>query len=228
VQTRKQVRVFQGHTASPRCVAFSPDGKFADSSGDDRSLRVWDVAGGAELPAPSGHADAVTSVVWSGDGRHVLSGSRDGTLRWWNVASRKQVFHLEGHAGPVLSVALAPDGKTALSGGNDRTVRLWSVESGKELHCFQGHAQAVVQVQFHTGGREFYSSGSQHQSSESPWHVWDLTDRKETGSMTAGPEYRFGCAIFSTDGRHVLAGGPGGFLRVWNMPAHPAPASRAP
>ena len=35
--------------------------------------------------------------------------------------------------------------------------------------------------------------------------------------MTAGPDYRFGCAAFSPDGRHVLVGGPGGFLRLWSL-----------
>jgi hypothetical protein len=217
LQTRKQVRVFQGHTDSVRCVAFAPDGKHAVSGGDDRSVRLWDVHGGAEMPALNGHAAAVTSVAWSRDGRHVLSGSHDGSVRWWDWPSQKQLLRLEGHAGPVLSVALSPDGKTTLSGGNDKTIRLWSLASGQELHCFKGHAQAVIQVQFDpAGGRAFYSSGSQHQSSEGTWRRWDLADRKEIGSMSAGPEHRFGCAAFSPDGRHVLVGGPGGFLRMWS------------
>lgn len=83
----------------------------------------------------------------------------------------------------------------------------------KEVHCFKGHATAVIQVQVRDG--EFFSSGSQHQAAEEVWRHWDLTARKEFGSMTAGPDYRFGCAAFSPDGRHVLVGGPGGFLRLW-------------
>jgi WD40 repeat protein len=216
LRTKKEVRVLKGHTAPVQCVAFSPDGKQAVSGGEDRSLRIWDLAGGEELTALAGHTGPVTAVVWSKDGQHVLSSSRDGSVRWWSLSAQQPVYTLEGHAGPVLCVALAPDGKTALSGGNDKTIHLWSLTDGKELHWFKGHANAVVHVQFHPGGRGFFSSSSQHKNAEATWRRWDLVDRKEIGSMTAGEEFRFGCAAFSPDGRRILAGGPGGFLRLWD------------
>jgi mono/diheme cytochrome c family protein len=213
---RVQVRAFKGHTDNIRCVAFSPNGNWAVSGGDDRTLRIWDVKAGEEKTALVGHSDAVTGVAWARDGQKILSGSRDGTLRWWDWTRDKELFRLEGHAGPILCIALAPDGKTALSGGNDKTVRLWSLPERKELHCFKEHMNAVVHVQF-VGDREFVSSSSQHQSSaEQTWRRWDIVDRKEVGSRTPAAEVRFGCAVFSPDGRHILAGGPGGFLRLWN------------
>ncbi len=216
LEKRTPMRVFKGHTDSVRCVAFSPNGKWAVSGGDDRTLRIWDLASGAEKFTLDGHAGPITGVAWSSDGQRILSGSRDGSARWWDWKAQKQLALLEGHAGAVLSIAVADDGKTALTGGNDRSVRLWNLAPAKELHAFTGHANAVVQVQFHANQREFLSSSSQHQGVENTWRRWDLADRSEIGSRTAGPDYRFGCTAFSPDGRHVLVGGPGGFLRLWS------------
>jgi len=217
LRSMKETRAFKGHTASVRCVAFSPDGKRAVSGGDDRALRIWDIATGDEQATLIGHSQPVTAVAWSANGRHILSASRDGTVRWWDAASEKPIRTFEGHIGPVLCIALSPDGKTAISGGNDKTIRHWSLTDGEDLFCFRGHENAVVSVRFHPDGREVVSSSSQHkQSGEQTWRRWDVIDRKQLRAWTAGEEYRFGCAAFSPDGRYVLVGGPGGFLRLWS------------
>ena len=215
LRTGNEVRVFKGHTDIIRTLAFSPDGKKAVSGGDDRSLRIWDIGSGKEIAALVGHTDAVTNVVWTKHG--VLSGSRDATVRFWNAAQKKQIARLEGHAGAVHSVALSPDGTTAVSGGNDKTVRLWNLATGKELHSFKGHENAVIQVDFAADGRVVNSSSGQHLNTERTWRRWDLVKRLERGSRFLGPDYRFGCAAFSPDGRYIIVGGPNGFvqLRSW-------------
>src|SRR5262249_2870895 len=209
------VRTFdKAHTDAVRCLAFSSDGKRAASGGDDRTVRVWNVAKGVETNALAGHTEAVTAVVFSKAGDKVLSSSLDGTVRWWNVKDQKQLARLEGHAGQVFCVALSPDGKWALSGGNDKTVRLWSLPKKTELHCFKGHQNAVVSVQFLANGRELLSASSQHRTVENSFRRWHALDHRELGAMKASADDTFNCAAFSPDGRRVLVGGPAGFLKL--------------
>src|SRR5207248_11767243 len=88
-----EVRCFRGHSDCVVSVAIAPDGRFGASSSWDRTIRIWDLAGGREVRRLTGHAHRVSSAAFSPDGRQLISGSWDGTARLWDLetgAEREQ------------------------------------------------------------------------------------------------------------------------------------------
>ena len=71
----QELRCFEGHTDCVMSVCFSPDGRYALSGSNDKTLRLWEVASGKELRRFEGHTTDVNSVCFSPDGRYALSGS---------------------------------------------------------------------------------------------------------------------------------------------------------
>jgi len=67
-------------------VAFSPDGNRAVSGGEDKTVRLWDLATGVEVRRFKGHSQGVTAVAFAPDGRFVVSGSADRTVRLWPLS----------------------------------------------------------------------------------------------------------------------------------------------
>jgi WD40 repeat protein len=76
---------FKAHDRYIRDLAFSPDSSRLATGSEDRTIKMWSVAGGKELRTYSGHTDTVRSVVFSPDGKWLASGSYDQTVRLWDV-----------------------------------------------------------------------------------------------------------------------------------------------
>ncbi len=106
-----------GHAGGARCVTFSPDDLTLASSGDDGSVRLWDVGasgfrtGGSQryIDRPDTR-DAVRWVAFSPDGRTLAATSRGGEI---NLRSLSPGYHrrVPIAAESIRSMALSPDGR---------------------------------------------------------------------------------------------------------------------
>ncbi len=107
-----------GHTKAVRALAYAPDGRLV-SGGEDRTVRVWDVAGGGEpvvlKPRSVVYAVAADAHVVANAGRAVGSGVRQVLVYLWQIADGKLCGTYEWPMGAdplsLWSVSLSADGK---------------------------------------------------------------------------------------------------------------------
>jgi len=118
-------------TETWRC-AFSPDGSWAVTSGDDGTLTVYDSESGEKRATLNGHTDTVGVCAISPDGTFIVSGSADHTVRIWDAETFRQRHLLEGHFDAVWGCAVSPDTQVVASASWDGSLRVWSAESGRE------------------------------------------------------------------------------------------------
>jgi WD40 repeat protein len=118
--------VLSGHTSWVLPTAFSPDGDLLASGSHDATIRLWDVASGAELDILTEHSLEVRSLDFSPDGALLASGAEDETVLLWDVASREVRATLEpGSSGAW--VEFSPDGTLLVSGLGNGLAKLWYV-----------------------------------------------------------------------------------------------------
>ena len=115
---------FSGHDGRINALTFSPDSRRLASCGSDRTVRLWQIDGGA-CQVLRGHTDEVFAVAFHPDGTRLASAGRDRAVWLWDLARGEEVARLPGHTSYVWSLAFSPDGTTLASGSGDRTVRLW-------------------------------------------------------------------------------------------------------
>lgn len=95
-------------------VAISPSGDYVAAGSLDKSVRVWEVRGGAliaRLDGIDGHKDSVYSVAFGPDGETLVSGSLDKTIKMWQ---------------------LSPDNRGGMMGGG-------MIRGGRLVRTFEGH-----------------------------------------------------------------------------------------
>lgn len=120
--------ILSDHTGAVLAVAFSPGGRVVATGGDDRTIKLWEVATGELLQTLSGHSWAVAALSFTAEGQILVSGSWDGTVKLWAITelgADPVPLTLTGHTDSVNAIAISPDGQTIVSASRDETLRIW-------------------------------------------------------------------------------------------------------
>jgi len=121
---RLKVRMYH-YTTRVNVVAWSPNGIYLASGGNDHAIHVWDITNERLVGAYRYHLQSVTTLSWAPDSRRIVSGGFSEYINIWDAITGWHITSYYAHAGMAMALAWSPNGQAILSGGSDRRVCVW-------------------------------------------------------------------------------------------------------
>lgn len=190
-----------GHDDTLRALAFADDGAHLVSGGEDKTIRVWEVATRSLVVPPIPAAAAVHSLAVAPHGSQFAAGLEDGSVLRFMGLQAKPIEPLTGHRGAVYALAFDDDAARLASASFDKTIRVWDTVDGHAMATLVGHEQPVRCVQF-VPGSTVLASGS----ADGSVRLWDAARNRATVTFRASGDSYLAAVDISHDGSRIVIG----------------------
>lgn len=160
-----------GHSSGLGSLAFSSDGTLLASTGEDRTIRLWNVGSGQQKQVWQGGSSSMKGLDFSPDGHLLASIEQDSTIALWDVSAGQVVRRIDDTGLSACGVEFSPDGTLLASGHEGGMVRLWEVESGKLVRELGGLEALSCPVAFSPDGSRIAAGGGEKDIRVMVWEV---------------------------------------------------------
>jgi len=198
---------FKSHQGIVYGVCFSADGQRLATTGDDGTVRIWNLFG-QQLAEWNTHQGIVYDVSFSPDGQLLATAGQDSIAKLWNL-SGQQIAQFYGHRGSLWSASFSPDGQLLATAGRDGIARLWNL-LGQQIAQLNGHSLGVWSASFSPDGQRLATAGV-----DGTARLWNLAGQQF--AQCDGHQGEVWSVSFSPDGQRIATAGADGTARLWNL-----------
>lgn len=214
-QSEQYIMKQQGHSTEMNCVAYSPDGQYIVTGGEDAKVKVWNVSNGFCFVTFSEHTGAVTALEFSLSKKFLVSASLDGTVRAYDLI-RYRNFRTFTSPRPVQFSCLALDhsGELVVAGGRDIfEIYLWSVKLGRLLEVLSGHEGPVSSLAFAPIATSSTLVSGSWDDTIRIWNCLESSGDHETIEIQSNVT----AVAFKPDGEEVAVASLSGNIQIFNV-----------
>lgn len=225
------LRELKGQHRGPiTALAFSPDGNFCATGGEDREIRIWEVATGEQRYLLPAHRGAITALNFtpsrpdSMEVQLVSAGKGNNALCLWTLGTTGARLDktIARRSDDVPDLGVSRDGLRALF-DQGRTLRILSLPTGllepqSVLQNASAASNFTTFALFSPDGQLIVTAGA----AEGRVQLWRAPTRgrraSEVRQLEGDGRISPTCAAFSPDGRFVVVGTRDQTVLIWPVP----------
>ncbi len=203
--------LLSGHHGRVKSVAFSANGEYLVSAGQDDFLLITDARTQTELRKLPVGDKGVAALVFSPDGSRLAVSGEDRMTRVWDSSTWEIVQEFSATLSDLSHcLAFSPDGGLLAYGTPRDEAVVRELATGKEV-VLRGHRDAVRSVAFSPDGK-FVVTGSRDGSVK----LWDARSFVELRTLRGHTSFVQSIA-FSPDGSLMASASRDYTVRIWDI-----------
>lgn len=154
--------ILKGHATTIWNAEISADGKYAVSTGFNKTFLLWDMQESTINTKMRAHEDIVLAASISKNNKLIASGSNDKTVKIWDLEKKEVITTLHGPTADVYDLAFNPDASLVAVASAEKSIRIYKMDEESLLHVLKGHRDVVRKVDFSPNGRYLVSASEDH------------------------------------------------------------------
>ncbi len=198
------------HRGAISGLAYSDDGRWIVTAGEDATLKVWDATYHSLVRTLELDDGPATALALSG--ARALTGHANGKVVLWDLERAQKIATLQRNEAGIWAVAFTGDANHIAAASHDWKVTLWDAQQpSAPLHVLEGHENSVQSLAY-APDRRLLASGS----ADKTVRLWNL-DTLTLQRRYRGPRDAVTAVAFSHNGRLLAGGALDGRIHVWSV-----------
>lgn len=203
----------RGHASAVNALAFSRDGNFLISGGNDYRVIVWKLSeDGAyfalDTTITNAHTSPITDVLMGPGMRMIYTAGADGKVMIYDRIKRKA--RMIDNKSPITNIALSTDRRFIFCTDESTLMKQYDA-FGKIIRTFEGHSDYVNAVVYTINNKYVITGGS-----DKTIIVWNPLTGKEVRRLE-GHEWKVTSLSVSPDSKYLLSGSSDGSAKLWDI-----------
>lgn len=154
-------KVNNAHKSEILCATYLPKFNWVATSGNDRTIRFWNVLDGYK-PAKCLilNSSAHSALEWSEECERLISGDDFGNLHCRSIYydldidsgmeyKHKNDVVVKGHLDPITDIISLDNMSSIASASMDGTISLWDAKTMRQRSVLHGHVKGVFKLAYH-------------------------------------------------------------------------------